>query len=158
MAPFGWYRFYPLPESIGIQGVQSILKIQQCLGRHLTVNPPIKIAGSAKVSLQVRHGTTEEVSVIDRIGIQPTISVGARPDSDNMWRFAVTDNGIGFSKKDYQRVFEPFMRLHNDTVQGTGLGLATCKKIVERHGGTIRCESTVGEGTTFFFTLRGARG
>ncbi len=90
--------------------------------------------------------------------IQPTISVGARPDSDNMWRFAVTDNGIGFSKKDYQRVFEPFMRLHNDTVQGTGLGLATCKKIVERHGGTIRCESTVGEGTTFFFTLRGARG
>jgi len=80
MAPFGWYRFYPLPESIGIQGVQSILKIQQCLGRHLTVNPPIKIAGSAKVSLQVRHGTTEEVSVIDRIGIQPTISVFIEDD------------------------------------------------------------------------------
>jgi hypothetical protein len=89
----------------------------------------------------------------------PTVHVAASPDRDNTWMFAVKDNGIGIAEEDYQRVFEPFKRLHGmGQYEGTGLGLATCKKIVERHGGSIRCESNFpAAGTTFCFTLPGGR-
>lgn len=84
----------------------------------------------------------------------PTVHVAAAPDRDSAWLFAVTDNGIGIPEESYRQVFEPFKRLHpTGKYEGTGLGLATCKKIVERHGGAIWCESTKGKGTTFFFTL-----
>jgi len=73
------------------------------------------------------------------------------------WLFSVKDNGIGISEQYYQVVFEPFKRLDDaGKYEGSGLGLATCKKIVERHGGTIRCESVLGKGSTFLFTLPGA--
>jgi signal transduction histidine kinase len=89
----------------------------------------------------------------------PTLHVVATRDRGDTWLFAVKDNGIGIAEKDYRRIFEPFKRLHGiGEYEGTGLGLATCKKIVERHGGTIWCESSGGDGTTFFFTLPGADG
>jgi signal transduction histidine kinase len=90
--------------------------------------------------------------------VPPTVHIAASPDRENGWLFTVTDNGIGIAEASYQQIFEPFNRLHVDgKYEGTGLGLATCKKIVERHGGVIRCESKVGEGTTFFFTLPNCR-
>ena len=85
----------------------------------------------------------------------PSVHVSARASNENVWRFSVADNGIGIPEKDYQQIFEPFHRLHKE-YDGTGLGLATCKKIVERHGGVISCESKEGQGTTFFFTLPAA--
>ena len=87
----------------------------------------------------------------------PHIHVAASRHDHETWLFSVQDNGIGIPEQDYRTVFEPFKRLHDpDKYEGTGLGLATCRKIVERHGGVIRCESVAGEGTTFLFTLRGA--
>jgi PAS domain S-box-containing protein len=83
----------------------------------------------------------------------PRVKVEAREDNGN-WLFTVTDNGIGIAREHQQRVFLLFQRLHTrQDYPGTGIGLAMCKKIVERHGGRIWIESAVGTGTTFHFTL-----
>jgi len=93
-----------------------------------------------------------------RSSAPPKIVVHAR--LENMrWLFSVQDNGIGFDPAFAERVFGLFQRLHEDQYSGVGLGLATCKKIVESAGGRIWAESSPGEGSCFYFTLpAGQRG
>ena len=87
----------------------------------------------------------------------PLVDVTARAVDGNFWQFSVKDNGIGIPEKNYVEIFQPFHRLRSEgKFEGTGLGLATCKKIVERHGGSISCQSNEGQGTTFLFTLHAA--
>ncbi|MGQ9689334.1 MAG: sensor histidine kinase [Desulfobaccales bacterium] len=83
----------------------------------------------------------------------PRIQIGARR-ADGQWQFWVQDQGIGIDPKDCDRIFLMFERLHSRSAYpGTGIGLAICKKIVERHGGRIWVESAPGQGATFYFTL-----
>lgn len=88
-----------------------------------------------------------------REGVTPHIRVNAAREGDH-WLFTVQDNGIGMKAEYYERIFQPFKRLHNQQeYQGSGIGLAVCRKIVENFGGKINVESVVGEGSTMRFTV-----
>lgn len=88
-----------------------------------------------------------------KAGTPPQIRISAQVENDH-WLFAVQDNGIGIDAAYRERVFVIFQRLHGQNqYSGTGVGLATCRKIVELHGGKIWLESEPGQGTTFYFTF-----
>lgn len=85
---------------------------------------------------------------------KPRVRIRCQREKDGHVKFAVHDNGIGIAKADQDKVFEIFRRLNTQKdYPGTGIGLAICKKIVDRHGGRIWPESHPGNGTTFYFTL-----
>ncbi|MBN2505325.1 MAG: PAS domain-containing protein [Verrucomicrobia bacterium] len=101
-------------------------------------------------AIKFRHERPPEVHIGATLQPPPA---GSQPETRE-WMFTVRDNGIGIEPEYFQRIFVIFQRLHTrDQYPGTGIGLAVCKKIVERHGGRIWVESQPGKGSTFFFTL-----
>jgi light-regulated signal transduction histidine kinase (bacteriophytochrome) len=82
----------------------------------------------------------------------PKIHVLAK-QNDNAWTFTVNDNGIGIEPQYFERIFMMFQRLHNKRESGSGVGLAICRRIIDRHNGSIWIESEVGKGSKFHFTI-----
>ena len=84
---------------------------------------------------------------------RPRVEVAANREGDQ-WTFSIRDNGVGFDQRYAERIFGVFKRLHrNAEIPGTGIGLAICQRIIDRHEGRIWAESKLGEGSCFYFTL-----
>ena len=134
--------FATLPALFG-DSVQLTQLLQNLVGNAL------KFRGTAApcihIGVERRHAPSCPV---------PTPQSPVRQEKPEEWVFSVRDNGIGIEPQYFDRIFVIFQRLHTqDQYPGTGIGLAICKKIVERHRGRIWVESKPGEGTTFFFSL-----
>lgn len=126
-------------------------------GAEVTVGPLPDVTGDPAQIVQVFQNLVGNAVKFRRDGEAPRIAIAAAPRGPDV-EFSVRDHGIGIEERHLDQVFQIFKRLHAaDRYPGTGVGLALCKKIVERHGGTIRCESGSGAGTTFSFTLPAAK-
>jgi light-regulated signal transduction histidine kinase (bacteriophytochrome) len=118
----------------------------------ITYDPLPTIQGDATRLKQVLQNLISN-AIKFRGPAPPQIHITARR-TDAQWQFSVRDNGIGIDLTQAGRLFQVFQRLHpQGGYQGTGIGLAICKRIVEQYGGRIWVESELGKGTTFFFTL-----
>jgi two-component system sensor histidine kinase/response regulator len=121
-------------------------------GAQITHDPLPVVMGDAMQLLQLFQNLISNALKFKRA--DPVCVHIAAERAGNDWRFTVRDNGIGIAAEYHQRIFVLFQRLHGrGDYPGTGIGLAICKKIVERHGGRIGVQSEVGVGTTFSFTI-----
>ena len=122
-------------------------------GAVVTSDPLPTVVAEEVVLLQVFQNLISN-SIKYRGTETPRIHISAER-SAGAWLFAVQDNGIGIGPEDTERVFGMFKRLHGSEIPGTGIGLALCRKIIERQGGRIWVESAIGRGATFKFTIPG---
>jgi signal transduction histidine kinase len=110
------------------------------------------VTGDEAMLLQVLQNLIGNGIKYQPRGQNPRVHVSARR-LDGSWDISVGDNGIGLDPAKAERIFEPFIRLHAHEYEGTGVGLAVCRAVVERHGGEIWVEGEPGKGSTFHFTL-----
>ena len=122
-------------------------------GATITVGDmPVVMADAAQLA-QVFTNLVSNALKYRRPDVPPEVRISAER-AGKFWRFSVADNGIGIEAEYFDRIFVIFQRLHTrEEYAGTGIGLAVVRKIVERHGGRVGVESTLGQGSTFFFTL-----
>jgi light-regulated signal transduction histidine kinase (bacteriophytochrome) len=120
----------PLP-TVMADGTQLVQLFQNLIGN------AVKFRGEQPPRIHISAQKTSEVS-----------------KTSEVWAFSVRDNGIGIDPEYHERIFMIFQRLHSrEEYEGTGIGLAVCRKILERHGGRIWVESQPGKGSTFYFTI-----
>ena len=134
--------------------LESLQATIQAQAADVTVEMPMPVVvGDATQLGQVFQNLIANAIKFRHPDRPPRVRVAA-VESQTEWEFAVRDNGIGIAAEYFERIFIIFQRLHTiEEYGGTGIGLAICKKIVERHGGRIWVASEVGEGATFHFTI-----
>jgi two-component system, sensor histidine kinase and response regulator len=138
-------------DSILVQAMANLESLVREHGAQLEVQPMPSVTGDQTQLVQVFQNLLGN-AIKFRRDEPPMVRVSAVPN-DGYWQFAVEDNGIGIAADLCGQVFQAFRRVHGSKYPGTGIGLAICKKIVDRHGGRIWLDSVVGQGTTFYLTL-----
>ena len=149
----------PSPVDSGVAVAEAILNLTALIaetGAKVTMPPAMPaVIGNPEELVRLFQNLIGNAIKYRHPARPSVISVTCAPHETG-WRIAVADNGIGIGADDYGSIFHIFQRLHTrDQYEGTGIGLAVCKKIVDHHGGIIWVESILGEGSTFHFTLRG---
>lgn len=134
---------------------QALLNLQTAIresGAEITYNSlPAVIADTSQFMRLFQNLIGNAIKF--RGGKSPKIHISSQ-QKDHEWIFSIRDNGIGIDPRQAERIFIVFQRLHTmEEYPGTGVGLAICKKIVERHGGRIWVESELGKGSAFYFTI-----
>jgi len=135
---------------------QNLTRAIEESGATLAIGKLPKVMGNTTQLVQVFQNLLGNALKF-RGSAAPTIEISAKKQGHE-WEFSVHDNGIGIDPQFFSKIFIIFQRLHaKKEYPGTGIGLALSKKIIEHHGGRIWIESALGQGTTFHFTLKGAR-
>ena len=148
-------------ESVDLEGVmeQVLTHLASTIRQHCArfqLDPMPTVQGD-KVSLVQLFQNLIGNAMKFRGEDAPVVSISAAP-TDHTWRISVHDNGIGIDPAFHKEIFAPLRRLHRPgRYEGHGLGLAICRKTIDRHRGRIWVDSTPGQGTTFSFTLPGAK-
>jgi signal transduction histidine kinase len=134
--------------AVALEDMQTAI---QESGAQVTHDPLPRIAATVGFE-QVFQNLIGNAIKYRRSGVSPNIHISAKADGDS-WVFSVRDNGLGIETRYQEYIFQAFHRLHGQEIPGSGIGLATCRKIVEAHGGSIWVESQIGVGSTFYFRL-----
>jgi PAS domain S-box-containing protein len=145
--------FEPTDCSIALESaVRSLRSAIDETHAEVTYDPlPAVMADASQLSRLFQNLVSNAIKFCDRRPVKVHISAERKGDE---WIFAVRDNGIGIDPEQAERIFVIFQRLHSrEEYPGTGIGLAICKRIIERHGGRIWVKSEPGKGATFYFTL-----
>jgi signal transduction histidine kinase len=112
------------------------------------------VEGAPVLLYQLFYNLVNNSLKFARPGMPPRINISSEIHGDGTARILVTDNGIGFEPRHASRIFETFTRLNpKDQFEGTGLGLSLCKKIIERHGGTIEATAILNQGAQFIISI-----
>jgi PAS domain S-box-containing protein len=160
----GYARAGEVPAGAGLVALEPVVRgvlddlaaAIENRGARITVDVPVQAvvhAGEYGVALVLQNLISNALKFSGESEPRIEISVRAR---EGEWRVGVRDHGVGIEPADADTIFEPFRRGSASGAPGNGLGLTTCRRIVERHGGTIGLESQPGAGSEFWFTLPGA--
>jgi PAS domain S-box-containing protein len=135
---------------------QAVINLRGAIeesGAQVTHDPLPRVMADDVQLTQLLQNLVGNAIKYQRPGV-PLVHISAARDTEGMWLISIQDNGLGIDPKFFERIFGMFQRLHKrEEFAGTGMGLAICKKIVERHGGKIWVESQPEAGSTFRFTL-----
>lgn len=134
--------------------VDELLAADRHPGLHVEIAPGLQAWGDAPLLRNLLSNLIGNAIKFSAGREAPRVELGSRSGTDGATEFYVRDNGAGFEQEYASKLFRPFQRLHGrDEFSGHGIGLASVKRIVERHGGSIRAEGRTGEGAIFYFML-----
>ncbi|WP_020410717.1 sensor histidine kinase [Hahella ganghwensis] len=147
--------FQPTDLDKVIEDVQADLQLSiDETGAEINIAPLTTIECDSSQIRQLMQNVIANSLKYRASGAKPIIQVSGKQVEDNLYQVCIKDNGIGFEPRHSEQIFEVFKRLHGrETYSGTGMGLAICRKIVERHQGRIWAEGAPGKGAAFYFEL-----
>jgi light-regulated signal transduction histidine kinase (bacteriophytochrome) len=137
------------------EAVQTLHASIEESGARIEIDPLPVVCAESGPLVQIFQNLLANALKYRTPGVAPSIRISAVAGGGEV-RFAVGDNGIGIAPEHYDRIFEVFRRLHGEDYEGLGVGLAICKRLVQRYGGRIWLDSEPGSGSTFYFTLPAA--